>query len=71
VQAYHTFQFVVPRGGIFLGNMRSTFAGSSDGNINVQSACALSTRYFNSELSLQGTDSISGEEQKIPNFFFS
>jgi hypothetical protein len=35
------FSYVVPRGGIFLGKWRSTFAGSSDGKMNVQSACAL------------------------------
>jgi hypothetical protein len=37
---------VVPRGGIFLGKWRSTFAGSSDGKMNVQSACALNTLYM-------------------------
>jgi hypothetical protein len=45
VQAYQTSQYVVPRGGIFLGKWRSSFAGSSDGKMNVQSACALNTRY--------------------------
>jgi hypothetical protein len=47
VQAYQTSQHVVPRGGggIFLGKWRSTFARSSDGKMNVQSACALNTRY--------------------------
>jgi hypothetical protein len=46
VQAYHqTSQYVVPRGGIFLGKWHSSFAGSSDGKMNVQSACALNTRY--------------------------
>jgi hypothetical protein len=40
VQAY---QYVVPRGGIFLGKWRSSFAGSSDGEMNVQSACVLNT----------------------------
>jgi hypothetical protein len=45
VQAYQTSQYVVPRGGIFLGKWRSTFAGNSDGKINVQSDCALNTRY--------------------------
>jgi hypothetical protein len=44
VQAYQTSQHVVPRGGIFLGKWRSSFAGSSDGKMNVQSACALNTR---------------------------
>jgi hypothetical protein len=29
-QAYQTSQYVVPRGGIFLGMWRSTFTGSSD-----------------------------------------
>jgi hypothetical protein len=33
------------RGGIFLGKWRSTFAGSSDGKMNVQSACALNILY--------------------------
>jgi hypothetical protein len=37
---------VVPRGGIFLGKWRSSFAGNSDGKMNVQSACALNTRYI-------------------------
>jgi hypothetical protein len=41
VQAYQTSQYVMPRGGIFLGKWRSSFAGSSDGKMNVQSACAL------------------------------
>jgi hypothetical protein len=44
VQAYQTSQYVVPRGGIFLAKWRSSFAGSSDGKINVKSACALNTR---------------------------
>jgi hypothetical protein len=46
MQAYQTSQYVVPCGGIFLGKGRSSFAGSSDGKINVQSACALNTRYI-------------------------
>jgi hypothetical protein len=37
---------VVPRGGIFLSKWRSSFAGSSDGKMNVQSACSLNTRYI-------------------------
>jgi hypothetical protein len=37
---------VVPRGGIFLGKWRSSFAGSSGGKFDVQSACALNTRYI-------------------------
>jgi hypothetical protein len=45
MQAYQSFQYVVPRGGIFLGKWRSFFAGSSDGKMNFQSACALNTRY--------------------------
>jgi hypothetical protein len=35
-QAYQTSQYVVPRGDIFLGKWRSTFAGSSDGKMNVK-----------------------------------
>jgi hypothetical protein len=46
VQAYQISQYVVPRGGIFLGKWRSSFAGSSDRKMNVQSACALNTRYY-------------------------
>jgi L-asparaginase/Glu-tRNA(Gln) amidotransferase subunit D len=46
VQAYQTSQYAVPRGCIFVGNWRSSFAGSSDGKMNVQSACALNTRYI-------------------------
>jgi hypothetical protein len=45
VQAYQISQYVVPRGGIFLSKWRSYFAGSSDGKMSVQSACALNTRY--------------------------
>jgi hypothetical protein len=46
VQAYQTSQYVVPCGGIFLGKWRSSFAGSSYGKMNVQSDCALNTRYI-------------------------
>jgi hypothetical protein len=46
VQAYQTSQYVVPRSGIFLGKWRSSFAGSSGGKMNVQSACAQNTRYM-------------------------
>jgi hypothetical protein len=43
VQAHQTSQYVVPHGGIFLGKWLSSFAGNSDGKMNVQSACALNT----------------------------
>jgi hypothetical protein len=46
VQAYQTSQYVVPRGGIFLGKWRSSFAGNSDGKMNVKSACSLNTQYI-------------------------
>jgi hypothetical protein len=49
VQAQQTSQYLVPRGGIYLGNWRSSFAGNSDGKMNVQSACALNTRYVQIE----------------------
>jgi hypothetical protein len=52
VQAYHTSEYVVPRGGIFLGKWRRSFAGNSDGKMNVQSACLLSTRYYSMFLGL-------------------
>jgi hypothetical protein len=45
VQAYQISQYAVPCGGIFLSKWRSSFAGSSDGKMNVQSACAVNTRY--------------------------
>jgi hypothetical protein len=35
-QAYQTSQYVVLRGGIFLGKWRSSFAGGSDGKMNAQ-----------------------------------
>jgi hypothetical protein len=35
VQAYQTSQYMLPRGGIFLGKWRSSFAGSSHGKVNV------------------------------------
>jgi hypothetical protein len=44
VHAYQTSQYVVLRCGIFLGKWRSSFAGNSDGKMNIQSACALNTR---------------------------
>jgi hypothetical protein len=46
MQGYQTSQYVVLRDGIFLGKWCSAFAGRSDGKMNVQSACALNTRYF-------------------------
>jgi hypothetical protein len=42
-QAYQTSQYMVPRSGIFFGKGHIFFAGSSDGKMNVQSACALNT----------------------------
>jgi hypothetical protein len=45
-QAYQTFQYVVLRGGVFLGKWRSAFAGSSDGKMNGQSAYALNILYI-------------------------
>jgi hypothetical protein len=44
VQAHQPFQYMMPCGGIFLGKWLNSFAGSSDDKMNVQSACALSTR---------------------------
>jgi hypothetical protein len=41
VQAYQNSQCMVPRGGIFLGKWHNSFAGSSDGKMNVQSTCTL------------------------------
>jgi hypothetical protein len=40
------FSVHVQHGGIFLGKWRSSFVGSSDGKMNVQSACALNTQYI-------------------------
>jgi hypothetical protein len=45
-QAYQASQYVARCGGIFLGKWRSSLAASSDGKMNVQSACALNTRYI-------------------------
>jgi hypothetical protein len=42
-QADLTSQYAVLRGGILFGKWRNTFAVSSDGKVNVQSACALNT----------------------------
>jgi hypothetical protein len=36
VQAYQTSQYVVPRGGIFLGKWRSSFEGISNGKMTDQ-----------------------------------
>jgi hypothetical protein len=49
MQAYQTSQYVVPRGGIFLGKSAELFRRK----FNVQSACALNTRYI---LNIRGTD---------------
>jgi hypothetical protein len=46
VQASQTSRYVVPRGGILLGKWCSSFAGSSYGKMNVQSACALYILYY-------------------------
>jgi hypothetical protein len=43
VQAYQDSPYVVPPCGIFLGKWRNSLARSSDGKMNVQSACALNT----------------------------
>jgi hypothetical protein len=51
-QAYQTSEYAVPRGGIFLAKLRSTFAGSSDGKMNVQSACALNTIYLHAKFNI-------------------
>jgi hypothetical protein len=45
VQVYQASQYVMPCGGIFLGKWHSSFAGSSEGKMNIPSACALNTRY--------------------------
>jgi hypothetical protein len=45
-QAYQTYQYVVPRDGIFLGKWRSIFAGSSDGKMNIRSTCTLNILYM-------------------------
>jgi hypothetical protein len=45
LQAYQTSQYVVQCDGIFLGKWCSTFTGSSDSKMNVQSACTLNTLY--------------------------
>jgi hypothetical protein len=42
-QGYQTSQYVVPRGGIFLGMWRSSIVVCSDGKMNVQSAFDLNT----------------------------
>jgi hypothetical protein len=49
VHAYQTSQYVVPHSGIFLGKWRSSFAGNSDGKMNVQTDCSLNTRYIDME----------------------
>jgi hypothetical protein len=43
VQAYQTSQNMVLHGSIFLGKWHSSFEGSSNGKMNVQSVCALNT----------------------------
>jgi hypothetical protein len=59
-KAYQTSQYVVPRGGIFLGKWRSTFAGSPDGKLNVQSVSAVNTLYYSGRLSWIIEDKKSG-----------
>jgi hypothetical protein len=44
VQAYHISQYVVTRGGIFLGKWHSSFVGNSYSKMNVQSACAVNAQ---------------------------
>jgi hypothetical protein len=45
LQAYQTSQYMVVCSSVFLGKWRGLFAGSSNGKMNVQSACALNTWY--------------------------
>jgi hypothetical protein len=52
-KAYQTSHHVVLRVGIFLGTWRSSFAGSSDAKMNVQSACALNIQYIHNRISNQ------------------
>jgi hypothetical protein len=64
VQAYQTSLYVVPRGSIFLGKWRRSFAGSSDGKTNIQSACALNTPY----IPLQQRHDIGPDAIVLPKF---
>jgi hypothetical protein len=46
LQAYQTSQYVVPCGSTFLGKCRSNFTESSNGKMNVPSACTLNILYI-------------------------
>jgi hypothetical protein len=65
VQAYQISQYVVPRGGTFLGNWRSSFAGNSYGKMNLQSACALNTRYIGDNMATLQTFKDTGSHQSL------
>jgi hypothetical protein len=58
VQASLISQYVVPLGGIFVGKWRSSFAGSSDCKMDVQSACARNTQYVTQLPAMGGTSQI-------------
>jgi hypothetical protein len=66
VQVYQISQYVVPRGGIFFGKWRSSFAGNSDGKINVQSACALNKQALqHKSRNAQTKEDLGNDELKI------
>jgi hypothetical protein len=50
VQGCQSSQCMGPRGGIFLLKWCSSFAGNSDGKMNVQSAYALNIRYMKGDV---------------------
>jgi hypothetical protein len=60
-------QYVVPRGGLFLGKWRSTFAGSSDSKINVRTTCTQNILYmsiyglYNDPIGIQGPEGVALE----------
>jgi hypothetical protein len=64
-QTYQSSNYVVPGGGIFLGKWRSSFVGSSDGKMNVRSACVLNTRYN----VVNGRNELTGGTLKLPQRF--
>jgi hypothetical protein len=68
VHAYQTSQYVVPRGDILLGKWRSSFAENSDGKMNVQSACALNTRYMDITSSKKNSIT-SSDNSELAHFF--
>jgi hypothetical protein len=59
VQAYQISPYAVPRGGIFLGKWRSSFAGNSDGKLQARPTNTSLNRAYENGLGVDSTTTTS------------